>query len=215
MRGFENDSRRYGASGAPTEYEHDVLNLRAGDTVVYDGVRYKLGKFLGRGNATHIFALADDPEHVIRIPYLAENIYDGFVSDADKRLPRAEKGKVHVAIYVEAMKKQAGGIPFKADPQNRFVIAKRIYGSEDGQSFIYRQRVGDRKIDLADIKSYFKQTSVENQEQGRQLIDLMQKNHEISEVKTNEGTEYYVGEVFARQYIWDTHDNCWYKVDAE
>jgi hypothetical protein len=61
-----------------SEYAMRVLQLKSGDTVTFaDGKSYKLGNFLGRGNSTHIFALADRPDQAIRIPYYSSEYGPG------------------------------------------------------------------------------------------------------------------------------------------
>lgn len=56
-----------------------VLNLSRGDTVVANiagggQTEMVLGKFLGAGNTSHIFALADDPTKVVRLPFTSAAI---------------------------------------------------------------------------------------------------------------------------------------------
>ena len=54
-----------------SEYALQVMLLRTGDSITASGRTYKLGEFLGAGNATHIYRLAYDPSKVIRIPFYA------------------------------------------------------------------------------------------------------------------------------------------------
>ena len=61
---------RSGRVTAPSaDYQEIVDHLKYGDTVVFSsGRRFRVGKLLGTGNTTLIFALVGDQKHVLRVP---------------------------------------------------------------------------------------------------------------------------------------------------
>jgi hypothetical protein len=53
-------------------YQERVIHLRKGDVVKSGKREFRLGKFLGAGNTTHIWEVEGEPGKVLRIPFLAE-----------------------------------------------------------------------------------------------------------------------------------------------
>lgn len=53
----------------PREYTARVLSLQAGDTVAFGDATFKLGRFLGRGNTSHVWEIEGEPNWVLRIPF--------------------------------------------------------------------------------------------------------------------------------------------------
>jgi hypothetical protein len=63
---FSKTGRRTAPSA---DYQEIVDHLKYGDTVVFSsGRKFRVGKLLGTGNTTLIFALVGDQKHVLRVP---------------------------------------------------------------------------------------------------------------------------------------------------
>ena len=209
------------AIGPPIEYEYQVLNLRKGDTVVYDGVSYILGEFLEAGNATHIFSLANDPENVIRIPFLsAELMKPDTIQrsiDVDNRIARLQ---YYIKLYETRMKGQDGGVPVKHyDPKHRFIIAKKINGKQTGFKFLVSiDPTGApgtlRYLEMKNESGSFTFKFPADRKKFQLLFDMMVKNDDV-ELLDPLINQWELDYRKARNYLWDEKEYRWYKVDAE
>lgn len=131
-----------GSPFRPTEYYARVLSLREGDTVDFGNRRFRLGRFLGRGNSAQVFALADDPNNVIRIPF-----YTGPSSSFYPNYPAPEPLLAqHSRLFQRQFYGMLRGIPSSIrrvsvtehDPQFRWLTVSRVTGTEDGKTFLER-----------------------------------------------------------------------------
>lgn len=123
----------------PLQYEAAVLALKKGDSVQFGSKIFKLGEFLGSGNASHIFALADQPDTVIKIPFLAarianantlrglETIVEWRESHYDRML------EVNKKSYL-ALAKERNDI--STDDNFRYILMPRIRGTMLGSDFL-------------------------------------------------------------------------------
>ncbi|MGK5082382.1 hypothetical protein WDW37_03675 [Bdellovibrionota bacterium FG-1] len=113
------------AQSAGEDFKKQILLLRKGDSVQVGARIIRLGEFLGAGSQTHIFACADNPKQVIRIPYSAEGI-----GPARMQLRAYRQAAAQVPEEVRRVK------IFESDPEGKFLIVSRIWGSEDGREFL-------------------------------------------------------------------------------
>lgn len=67
-----NENRVHPKSPRPSNYEITLLVVRQGSKLIYDSEILTLGKFLGAGNSSHIYQLADRPEIAVRLPFAAD-----------------------------------------------------------------------------------------------------------------------------------------------
>lgn len=81
----------------PTIYDRSVLSIQKGDMVRFsDGREFRVGEFLGAGNATHIFALGS--HSVLRIPFASDSsavVNEDSRSEIGIRLMRKFIGEAH------------------------------------------------------------------------------------------------------------------------
>ncbi|MBL7544235.1 MAG: hypothetical protein JNL11_10475 [Bdellovibrionaceae bacterium] len=128
----------------PLLYEAAVLSLKQGDTVRFGLKTFKLGEFLGNGNASHIFALAHQPdthqpEMVIKIPFLAANLANpnsikGFQTVVDWRKSHYDRMlEVNRRSFL-ALEKERNDILTDAD--FRYILMPRIRGSVLASDFL-------------------------------------------------------------------------------
>lgn len=120
-----------------SNYQDRLVRMRAGDSVVLTDARgkevtYRLGKFLGAGNATHVYELADRPGEVIRLPFLPSPFYKG--------VAWRRNALMNNEIYVNTAKK----IPDTVDRVDLlevgedfgYVVTTRVTGTQNGKQFL-------------------------------------------------------------------------------
>jgi hypothetical protein len=121
-----------------TQYEHLLIGLKQGDTVVFDGRSFKLGKFLGAGNTTHIYEI-QGTNQAIRLPYLTDNYFiDGaVVGDPQAQSTRLQKIRSFVTTTFQHLRKKKGAVKiYHLDPHDRFMLVEKIQGKQNGTSFL-------------------------------------------------------------------------------
>ena len=134
-------------------YESRVVRLRSGDRVTFgDGKTFRLGRFLGRGNATHVYELADQPGHVIRIPFLSSFLPLSF--DVAKRAGDTRELATKYVQNWEALKKTGVNIVELLDyPQDySYVIVSKIDGKVTGKDYLKRLGFGRTAPTLQEIE---------------------------------------------------------------
>jgi hypothetical protein len=187
-------------------YDQAVLDLHTGDTVVFGNYQYKLGEFLGAGNATHVFALADHPKLAIRIPFhtvylrrtliTRQFLIDRFITAEPKR-PWWSFAK---QVKIEIPKDGRG-----------FVLVTRIWGTEDAENFLKAllTKFGDSRSldDLWNIP--YDDLLATARERGDKLaLEKLTKLRKLGKKAT--GT---IGNI--RQYVWDEKKRDWILADWE
>jgi hypothetical protein len=120
------ESKRIRYEGSAELYRLQVMHLRKGDTIRAQGRRAVLGDFLGAGNLTHIYADAEHPELVIRIPF---NIWHGapwssrrYMQEYVEMEPNLDKAIPRVRIHTVA-------------EGFAWVTADRVRSNLDGRTF--------------------------------------------------------------------------------
>lgn len=117
----------------PNLYERAVISLKRGDIVKFGTRSFKLGEFLGSGNASHVFELADQPHLVIKIPFIVSSL------SRQTRVPKlstvVNSGESHydrifemLKLTTESLKKYRDDTI--VDPSFRYFIMPRTQGQE-------------------------------------------------------------------------------------
>lgn len=116
-----------------SQYDALVLGLRKGDTVLFGKEKLRLGNFLGAGNASHVYELADFPERAVKIPFMTTFLRTGD-PQADLLAARGwvrklveDKDKYPVKNRIEI---------FNHGKNHEYVIVTRIKGTIDGENFV-------------------------------------------------------------------------------
>lgn len=140
----------------PLQYEAAVLSLKKGDTVHFGAQSFKLGEFLGSGNASHVFALVDQPGRVIKIPFLSallanENRLSGLetqVEWGESHYPRIlELNKVSFIALAKERK------DLETNASYQFITMPRIHGTQLGSDFLntVSQKLRGRNLKLGEV----------------------------------------------------------------
>ncbi len=115
-------------------YDACVLVLRAGDRVAVDGAAFRLGAFLGAGNASHVWRLSDRPDTVLRLPLLAGHLTEAAGS-------RRERIRDAMQVMVDTrdlarLAPRCAILPEVSDPRGRFALAQYVPGSLTADRFV-------------------------------------------------------------------------------
>ena len=203
-----------------TVYDSQVLRLRPGDTVVFGEDRFVLGEFLGSGNATQVWEIVGDPDHVLRIPFLA-----GPLREQNRALLAAEGKELtleHVRSYIGRLRTSPDleeGIPHvkvaQVGANNMFARVGRIHGKETGDAFASRYRYL-----IYDFQSHVSQggtLATYDLKKGADLAKLSEAET-LDILKRHKRLEYAVSRLRGsdpgrRQFIWDTQLGDWVLAD--
>lgn len=211
--------------GQASRYERTVISLKKGDTVVFGNHEFKLGEFLGAGNATHIYALENKPNEVIRIPILVPGAPIWSIHD----FPETQDGRLkHIRYLIQKYANSALTDPFLApvilsDPEGRFLVVKRVYGTQTGADFLDAvvRKAGRSQLYLGESLTW-DQLMVESLEAELQkkcmgLLELLRSDGKVGQYSGDGGkaTVIYFGTITTRQYLWDEIDKKWVKIDIE
>lgn len=207
---------------ALTEYDQRVLILQTGDTVAYGARRFRLGPFLGAGNRSHIFRLADTPDQVIRIPFLIKEHKKGFQHPEVGQRFYLGKEPAHVVNRSEVIEVGDG-----------FVISRFINGTQNGLDFlegllrVYRIRNARLEIGMG-TRIVFSPTSILKKIRDPKLVarvldpDAHEKFQKLIKalevaVKTYDNEELGLLYPFnvTRQFLWEPDTRDWFLVDFE
>ncbi|MBI3535600.1 MAG: hypothetical protein HY072_08990 [Deltaproteobacteria bacterium] len=198
-------------------YQKVVLTLKAGDIVIYNGKKFRLGKFLGAGNTTHVFEIdketGEKPDQVIRIPFLINYFFTH--ADTRKRDPM-----IYVLDYVQNSEKVDSTEINRVqiiETATEYIITTKVNGSLTGDrflssiSFVHITAISyDTELVLAKV------IANDLEEEGKNdIADKLRKlatqlknlKHFKKEFKT------LIDE--ARQFVWDEDKKDWYLVDFE
>lgn len=204
-----------------TRYEEAVLSLQPGDTVQYDGKKYLLGSFIGAGNSTHIYRLAQTPESVIRIPFLAEGLIPGHSSLALSEAQKKRGARIFSflrAFVDRSVGTRNGAVHIDADPEYRYVLAEYVPGNLTGDAFL--TRILGPYVSMAQ-EWYYSPTdnkihlSADDQKVIDLLIELLKSNGRLEEMRSAEtGNPLFVMKFKdVRQYLLDEDKTIWRVVD--
>ncbi|MEZ4816279.1 MAG: hypothetical protein R3A80_13925 [Bdellovibrionota bacterium] len=217
-----------------SQYEFMLLSLRTGDNVIFDGEVFKLGDFLGRGNTTHIWSLANDPDKVIRLPFLVGAL----------RRPGFEgvhtRNEFMIGTYNALINSKNSPVVYAHDEYYfsesrimRYMIVQRVNGSETGADYI--RSLSNGVIDPESQRSSFLKSALDdvfNSEASaklKALIEAMRSDNLFypdSEIyaKNNPHHLGWVDMRFhmwpsgilapSRQYVWDVQLERWFLVDG-
>ncbi|MGZ3687299.1 MAG: hypothetical protein ACXWPM_07280 [Bdellovibrionota bacterium] len=126
----------------PTMYSTRVMSLRRGDTVVVSGGKqFKLGRFLGRGNSTHVWAIDGEPGKALRLPFHVGPEPQEFIQDPElMRVFGTETAREFVLQFREGIAHAPAGIPkveiFEVGLNNDYLVVSYVNGSERGDQFL-------------------------------------------------------------------------------
>ena len=173
-------------------YEEKVLLLKIGDTVAFSGGKtFKLGRFLGAGNASHVFEVEGLPDAVLKIPFAAN-----FLLISELASSRASS-EAHTAISVA--RSFIGDLESKAPRLAAFPRENKIQLLELGRfgEYVLTSKVvyAQTASDFMDRHAEDKHLSAENQYKMNSLKALagtvnrlLFQNFKLSEC--------------ARQFVW-------------
>lgn len=216
----------YHQIGKPSRYESAVISLKKGDIVVFEGEEFRLGEFLGFGNATHIFALADFHDQAIRIPLLVPgSLFWHSWNNASFEIPQNGRLKIIrtlVLKYIEEAKTNERLVPIiKADPLGRYLVVKRIHIKQHANDYIRdalktagrNYYVPGELLSWSDLK--IDSMAPFEQEKLLKLLEALRHDKATIEVIAADRKTPLIAlrTVVLRQYAWDGFD--WIKLDAE
>jgi hypothetical protein len=201
-----------------SEYEVRVISLKKGDFVKFSSKVFRLGNFLGRGNETHVWELADNPDYAIRIPFDA-----GFCRYCSMGEMGAISRNLRNYRNLKIIRASSRGVEIK-DTDNeryRYAIVKNVKGSLDGLSFFLEVAeeqgyLNPYELSAKDFLSLFKKG--ERGDRLKLLVSAMQDDGiavQWSSRKKREINSFYDPSFeLMRQYIWDEQEGRWYRVDG-
>ena len=177
-----------------------VAMLRAGDTIIIDGVQFRLGLFLGTGNATHVFELVDYPSDVLRIPFTTGRLKNPLASDVEKvsdpkkRLEHYYKKEISLPAEISHTAIHEVGKTFA------FARVDKVDGTLNGRDLLNR---------LSKVRFFSMFTT--------SRTDLIKYQRLLREIEIIDPLAEKTGtlEQEARQFVWDDHLQEWILVDWE
>lgn len=195
----------FGPEMAPGDYETLVINLRAGDTLVVDGAQFHLGEFLGAGNATHVYALADRPNEVIRLPFIADSVAEGFGDTL------RETGQYMIRNFATLIRPRPPARAVKitqTGSRYQYVVVSRIHGNMNGEDFLGKLPHDAKKISAQDRKRYAELKVAVDHSNFEELPELEVFCRADDEDRAAYGR-------LARQTVFDTREKSWIVADWE
>ena len=193
----------------PREYAARVLELKAGDTVVFEGTKFRLGKFLGRGNAAHVWEVEGRPNEVLKIPFYAGPTKGARGRDFNEmNLLGSWAAKKFAQMFVQMEQKLAGlsipraTITGHADDYS-YVLVKKVSGTENGRAFLTQLSANpselERKKHLKLLQRVLSYRSFIHRDRYAPGASPAASEQEV--------------EMLARQFLYDGND--WVLVDWE
>lgn len=193
-------------------YEQAVLQLRAGDTVNFGSESFRLGRFLGAGNASHVFQIVDakgkPTGEVLKIPFLQYwRIAPNEKNGAQNVYQETLNAGLHQAKSLES-KRHGASVHLRHDPQGKFTICREVQEVIRGDQWLQRLLRKNQFVDTQRERSLSHLAEPERS-QVRDLLELMLQNEDAS-LKNN----HWVLDIEqGRQYLFDGAE--WHLVDAE
>jgi hypothetical protein len=129
----------------PREYAWQVMNLRKGDTVQFGDRKFILGNFLGRGNAKHVWEVADQSDMVLHIPFYSGPPKESKGGDtATLTYLGPQSGRLFLAQYVKKARwLEPLDVPMPriiaAGENNSYLLTTRIAGKQNGRDFLLKE----------------------------------------------------------------------------
>ncbi|MBI4924673.1 MAG: hypothetical protein HY843_02005 [Bdellovibrio sp.] len=198
-------------------YQKVVLTLKAGDIVIYNGKKFRLGKFLGAGNTTHVFEIdketGEKPDQVIRIPFLIKHFFTH--ADTRKRDPM-----IYVLDYVQNSEKVDSTKINRVqiiETATEYIITTKVNGSLTGDRFLSSIQLHQidgipfqTEIAFAEVRAIYLDRNG-NKDAADKLNKLATQLKNLKHFRTECQT--LIDE--ARQFMWDEDKKDWYLVDFE
>lgn len=213
---------RINRSPAPLSiYDQHVLLLRYGDTVQFGDRRFRLGEYLGRGDTAIMFALADNPDRVIRIPFLKNHLTkNGFSAEFLRRQ------------YIRLMEQESRVPRVRIiEHDSGFTVVSRVWGDENGFDFLNSTRRKYRDRISRNLQQYMSEFSDDNLHWPNhawydEVITLAKINgdtiavEKLTKLKNRVcsiySTAFSLGfNRYAIQFVWDERFSNWILVDIE
>lgn len=126
----------------PTIYAERVLMLRSGDTVVFGEHRFTLKKFIGRGNATHVWEIEGRDDAVLKIPFYAGPVESEhpWIDSPDFRALGTASARAfmrhYVARYADPPKDVPRVLILEYGHHHEYVLVSKVRGSQTGAEFL-------------------------------------------------------------------------------
>lgn len=125
----------------PTLYELALAEIRSGDSVRYDEEVFELGRYSGRGNSTHVYALAksiDEKKAAIRMPSISRMFgfgpYLGMYTTAEARQTARDSVKNFVALEPKIRVPHVKVL--RHDRLHRYAIVEFVNGNVSGRKIL-------------------------------------------------------------------------------
>lgn len=198
-----------------TGYQKAVLHLRQGDTVRSGGREWILGRFLGAGNATHVWEIEGKPGKVLRLPFLSSQLFGMGI----RTTPTLERARQLMAPLRRPPK--LPGLKRvtveKIGDLNEYAVVSRIDGDlnafdfqEQNQAFIRTlrsKRETDGRFDIHEIARKHRLTQAEAKLLVEQHDKLERAMSIIDDPKNLRATASY--DLHERQLVWDKTERDW------
>lgn len=122
-----------------SHYDLALLKLKKGDSIRFGDEVFILGKFLGRGNVSHVYELANQKNKVIKLPFLSKHIRASREARV-QNLPFSAKNVAEMmhGLFQFTLQhfKQAEPLPVDLDAKGRFALVEKVNGQESGFELI-------------------------------------------------------------------------------
>jgi hypothetical protein len=205
---FDTDQSLLYGTGFPPQFrvtgsDRLLSHVRAGDELRIGGQRFQIGEFLGSGNASHVFALKDHPDLVIKLPYVPPYFFLNYTSQ------RKTVQQSFIEEFVKHRPEGLNAVEVKGWGRHyEYAIAGRVNGNENGADFISKLR--SLGAVSADDRYKFNRLAYWVKRVEQLNPDLLKSLNALQG-----GNESNALEIIGRQYVWDTVKRDWFLVDWE
>lgn len=201
----------------PTIYEERVILLQQGDTVSFGDRHFTLEKFLGFGNATHVWSIKESSEVVLRVPLLVPGVSMWNLRRRAATQPnRLQIIRKLIGEYARKADKNSLLCPVEElGPQNSYMLVRRINGSETAFAYL-RRELGKPHLLPGEVlfwDNILRDARVDRTENPKlqKLLQVLQANQLVIPVSDS----YAINVSDLRQFLWDQSADNWQLIDVE
>ncbi len=187
----------------PTAHERDLLLMRKGDIVIFDGCEYRIDEFFGAGNSTHVYSVVQPSELVLGVPFLSG--FWGQILRTGTRPTHLHDMRYSMEISTVSLQGKRHAVRVYSDPSGRYryrfttkVRGRRESGWELIQRLFPDVTIGQNVYSL-------KMEAVENlQDRVRleRLISYLMQERDFSAER-------------ASDFLWDEDRTDWLRIDGD
>lgn len=208
-----------------SEYDRKVLQMKKGDTVHFrdwDPDRpFVLGDYLGAGNSCLVFALAEEGDLVIKIPFSAmDHRHDDLANaqNSAKNWPNhlLVKGEIRSlgGIIPARMKHELADYDLDVEPLRKLGVKikeDKIKGGKNGQYYFVVQERAHGTLAAREFLEYLARTPPELLNPND--VEKRKKWERVAWAILTAKPNLDLGSFPERQFIWDERDHDWVLVD--